>query len=94
MAIKKFIAKEGLILLSIVILGLTLYFIGKHLNSVYLSQHQESRFKSIQNMQYSLMGYTPNIRLMSFGFNIAVFGYPIIAIIRFILWAIKTLKEK
>ena len=94
MNIKKIIAREGLILLSIAILGLTLYFIGKHLNSVYLIQHQVTRFKSIQNMQYSLVGYTPYVRMMSFGLNVAIFGYPIITLIRFALWAVKTLKEK
>ncbi len=94
MKIKKSIAKEGLILLGIVILGLVVYFIGRYLNNVYLIQHQEAKFKVMQNMKYSLMGYTPYIRMMSFGLSIALFGYPIIAFIRFILWAVKTLKEK
>ena len=94
MNIKKIIAKEGLILLGIVILGLILYFIGRHLNNVYLIQYQEHRFKFVKNMQYSLVGYTPYIRIMSFGLSLAVFGYPVIALIRFILWAIKTLKAK
>ncbi len=91
---KKIVAREGSILLGIVIAGLVVYFIGRHLNNVYLIQHQEAKFKVVQNMKYSLVGYTPYIRMMSFGFNIAIFGYPIIASIRFILWAIKTLKEK
>jgi len=91
---KKIVAREGLILLGIVIVGLVVYFIGRHLNNVYLIQHQEAKFKVVQNMKYSLVGYTPYIRMMSFGFNIAIFGYPIIAFIRFILWAIRTLKEK
>ncbi len=94
MKIKKTIAKEGLILLGIVILGLAVYFIGRHLNNVYLIQHQEAKFKIMQNMKYSLLGYTPYIRMMFFGLNIAIFGYPIIAFIRFVLWAIRTLKEK
>ncbi len=94
MKIKKIIAREGLILLGIAIVGLAVYFIGRHLNNVYLIQHQEAKFKVMQNMKYSLMGYTPYIRMMSFGLNIAIFGYPIIALIRFILWAVRTLKEK
>ena len=94
MSIKKIIAREGLILLGIVILGAAVYFIGRHLNNVYLIQHQATKFKVIQNMKYSLVDYTPYIRMMSFGLNIAIFGYPIIALIRFILWAIRMLKEK
>lgn len=94
MNIKKIIAKEGLILLGIAILGLAVYFIGRHLNNVYLIQHQEAKFKIMQNMKYSLVGYSPYMRMMSFGLNIAIFGYPIVAFIRFIFWAISTLKEK
>jgi hypothetical protein len=94
MNIKKVIAKEGLILLGIVILGLAVYFIFRHLNNVYLIQYQGVKFKVIQNMKYALVGHTSYIRMMSFGLNIAIFGYPIIAFIRFILWAIKMLKQK
>lgn len=94
MNIKKIIAREGLILLGIVILGLVIYFIGRHLNNIYLIQHQEAKFKVVQNMRYSLVGYAPYVRIKSLGLNIAIFGYPIIALTRFILWAIKTLKKK
>lgn len=94
MGIKKIIAREGLILLSVAILGLAVYFIGRYLNNLYLIQHQEAKFKVIQNMKYSLLGYTPYLRVMSFGFNIAIFGYPVTAFVRFILWAIKTLRKK
>lgn len=91
---KKIIAKEGLTFLGILILGLAVYFIGRHLNNAYLIQHQEAKFKVMQNMKYSLVGYTPYIIIKSFGLNIAIFGYPIIALIRFFLWAIRTLKGK
>lgn len=91
---KKTIAREGLILLGIAILGLAVYLIGRHLNSVYLFQHQGDKFKVVGNMKYSLVGYTPYLKTMSLGINIAFFGYPLIAIIRFILWSFKTLKEK
>lgn len=91
---KKIIAREGLILLGIIILGLAVYFMGRHLNNVYLTQHQGAKFKVMQNMKYSLVGYTPYIRTMSVGLNIAIFGYPLLALIRFLIWAIRTLKEK
>lgn len=93
MKIKKIIAKEGLILLSIVILGLVIYFIASHFNNVYLIQHQEAKFKIIRSMKYSLVGYVPYIRVMSFGLTVAIFGYPVFVITRFILWALKTIKK-
>jgi hypothetical protein len=94
MSMKKIIAKEGLILLTIVILGLAVYFIGRYLNAAYLSEHVGSRFKVVQNMRYCLVGYTPYMRAMSFGLNIALFGYPVVVLTRFIFWAIRTLKEE
>ncbi len=92
--VKKIIAREGLILLGFVILGLIVYFIGRHLNNVYLIQHQDVKVKVMQNMQYSLVGYSPYIRIKSLGIAIVLFGYPLIAAIRFIFWAVKTLKQK
>ncbi|MDO8489712.1 MAG: hypothetical protein Q7S42_06390 [Candidatus Omnitrophota bacterium] len=94
MNVKKIIAREGLILLGIVVLGLIVYFISRHLNDIYLRGHWEAKFKVIKNMKYSLVGYTPYIRMMSLGLNIAVFGYPVVALIRFILWAVRILREK
>lgn len=94
MNIKKIVAREWLILLGIAILGAVVYFIGKHLNNVYLIQHQEAKFTVMGNMKYALIGYAPYTNLMALGLNIAIFGYPIIAIIRLVLWAIKTLKKK
>ena len=92
--IKRIIAREGLILLGIVILGLTVYFISRHFNNVYLIQHQQVKFKVMQNMKYAFIGYTPYLRTMSLGLNMAILGYPIIALIRFIIWAVRTLKER
>jgi len=94
MRIKRIIARESLILLGILVLGLAVYFIGRYLNNIYLMHHQEDKFKVIQNMKYSLLGYTPYIRIMSFGLNISVFGYPMVSLIRFILWSVKTLRNK
>jgi len=91
---KRIIAREGLILLSIVIIGLAVYSISRHLNNVYLIQHQQIKFKVMQNMKYALVGYTPYISMMSFGLNIAIFGYPIIAFIRFAIWAVRILGER
>ncbi len=91
---KKVIAREGLILLGCVVAGLAIYFTARHLNNVYLIQHHEARMKVMQNMQYSLVGYTPYIKMMSLGLNTAILGYPVFGVVRFILWAFKTLKKK
>ena len=94
MKIKRIIAKEGLILLGIAALGVAVYFAGRHLNSEYLIHHTAAKFKVINNMQYSLVGYNPYVKVMSFGLGIVVFGYPVIAVIRFIFWAAKMLKKR
>ncbi|MFH0731308.1 MAG: hypothetical protein V2A72_00085 [Candidatus Omnitrophota bacterium] len=94
MNLKRIIAREGLILIAIAIFGLAIYFLSKHLNDVYLNQHLEARLKIVENMQYALVGYTPYLKTMSVGLKIAACGYPVIAALRFIIWAIKTLKEK
>ncbi|MDD2689855.1 MAG: hypothetical protein PHT41_06880 [Candidatus Omnitrophica bacterium] len=94
MKIKKIIAREGLILLGIAGLGLVIYFIARHLNNIYLIRNEAVQFKVVQKMKYSLIGYTPYLRTMSLGLNIAIYGYPIIALIRFVLWSIRALREK
>ena len=91
---KKIIAREGLMLLGFVVLGLVVYYIGNHLNSTYLIQNQHAKVKVIENMRYSLIGYTPYVTIKSFGSGLAIFGYPLFALTRFILWAIKVIKEK
>lgn len=94
MKVKKIIAREGLILLGIAGFGLAIFLIARHLNNVYLIRNEAVQFKVVQNMKYSLIGYTPYLRAMSLGLNIAIYGYPVIALTRFILWAVKALKEK
>ena len=91
---RKFVAREGLILLGIIILGLGVYLIGRRLNNIYLIQHPQAKFKVIQNMKYALVGYLPYSKMMDFGINIAIFGYPVTGIIRFIIWEIRALKTK
>jgi len=91
---KKNIAREGLMLLGFIILGLIVYYIGNRLNSDYMISHPQAKIKVIQNLRYSLEGYTPYLTIRNFGLGIALFGYPLFAILRFVLWAFKTLKEK
>lgn len=67
MNIKKIIAREGLILLGFIIVGVSGYL--------------------IMNFRYDL------IRVGKAGCFFLILGYPIYLIIRFILWAIKTLQK-
>ncbi|MCX5710514.1 MAG: hypothetical protein NT060_00855 [Candidatus Omnitrophica bacterium] len=92
--VKKLITREGLILLGVLLLGLGIYFIARNLNTAYIAAHPEAKFKYVQNMQYILVGYTPYIRAMSLGLNIAMLGYPVLAIARFILWAVRMLSGR
>ncbi len=94
MKIKKFVAREGLLLVAVVAIGLAIYFGGRHLNTVYLIQHEQARLKEIGSARYALVGYTPYLQMMSAGLWCALLGYPIIALIRFIFWAIKQLRAK
>jgi len=94
MNLRKVIAREGLILLGFAALGLVVYFFAKHLNGVYLTQHANDKIKSVGEMRYCLLGYSPYLRLESLGLFIAAAGYPIFALIRFIAWSIKMLRGK
>ena len=68
MNIKKIIAREGLVLLGIMLVGLLFFFVGVFMSNV------------------ALIG--------EIGYFILVLGYPAYLLIRFILWAVKTLKGK
>lgn len=94
MKIRRMIAREGLILLGVVILGLGIYFTARHWNDVYLSRQHQARIKVVRNMRYSLAGYEPYMNMMSLGTGIAVFGYPVLGIVRFVVWAVRILRRK
>ena len=94
MRIKRIVAREGLILLGIVLIGLGVYLTARHWNEDYLSQHRKTRTKVVQNMRYSLAGYEPYINMMSAGAGIAVFGYPSVCVVRFIIWSVRILRKK
>jgi hypothetical protein len=67
MQIKKIIAREGLILLGFIVVGVSGYL--------------------IINFRYDL------IRVGEAGCLFLILGYPIYLIMRFILWAMKTVKK-
>lgn len=81
--IKKLIAREGLVLLSLLMFGFILLFLGNYLNSRpidLLAQPPESHhnFDILLNVAYILI----------------IAGYPFYLLTRFIVWAIRTLKQR
>jgi len=74
---KKIIAREGLILLTIVGVGFAFRIIGT-------SGHPFSEWVDV----------TPFNSLDGFGRIMIILGYPFYLLIRFIFWAIKTLRQK
>lgn len=76
-AIKRIIAREGLILLAIIGVGFIFRIIGT-------SGHPFAEWIDV----------TPLNLCNTFGRIIIISGYPFYLIIRFIFWAIRTLKQK
>lgn len=90
---KKILAREGLILMGFILAGLCVYLAGRHLNNIYLSQHQDAMTRSIHNMKYRLLGYSPYLNTIWLGKFIAVFGYPLTGVLRFGIWGFRQLRE-
>lgn len=88
--IKRIIAREGLILLSVIVVGLLLFWLGSFLNTKFLEQ-----FKGTRVVPY-LFGYKlqDGIWIQNIGFSLLIIGYPFYLLIRFILWALRTLRER
>lgn len=81
--IKRIIAREGLVLLGIIFLGAVIYFSGTH-TSIYWEQY---RVEPAANPLIILWAKG------SLGLIVGIFGYPFYWLIRFVIWAIKTLGE-
>jgi len=91
--IKRIIAREGLIILSIISLGLLL------ISTPYIFLGIENFINIIfRPSSGRLLGWVSEplyIRIpRNIGILLLYLGYPFYLIIRFILWAIKTLKEE
>lgn len=97
-SIKKTIAREGLILLGIVIIGVMLTWVNDEVDYTHIISTWKGKIYLIPER------YIFSIRLFEIGdiyfikYGIGTFllflVYPIYLLIRFIIWAIKTLREK
>ena len=72
---KKFIAREGLILLGVLLMSLVIIF-------VFLTT------------EFTIAGEQLSQRVVTGIVIFLLLGYPVYSLIRFIKWAIKTLKEE
>ncbi len=85
--LKRIIAREGLVLLGIIFLGtLILLF------SISLMNKNNILFRFLPLDYYTTEIVLAKI-LKAIGISITILGYPAYLLIRFINWAIKTLKE-
>jgi hypothetical protein len=106
--IKRIVAREGLILLGIIGVGFSviatsdLYFRHKYkLGRDYYAEEIEHKssvkqdiFDKIYPEYQKEMAEKERGRAVSIGFFILLLGYPAYLLVRFIIWAVKTLKGK
>lgn len=79
--IKKIIAREGLIILGFMLLG---FLIGIIFPDI---RYSDSSLR--------LLGRFPSFYTFGkFGYAVMVYGYSIYLLIRFIIWAVKVVREK
>jgi len=83
--IKKIIAREVLVLLGIIIIGVMVASMGFFIEKIAPSPMRLDTLEKIIVLKDNLM---------VFGFAIVYLGYPIYLLIRLIFWAIKTLRKK
>jgi len=87
----RIIAREWLILLGIIAVGILIILFGYSTKFIPVKL-TISLFKDTDAailVKYALM-----VQILNFGRLVAVYGYPVYLLIRFIIWAIKTLREK
>jgi len=92
MNIKKIIAREGLVIISIIIVGLLLI----NCPSIYLAvENFIGRFFHSRLIWEEWVNKPLYISIPeNIGWFLLLLGYPSYLLIRFIIWAIKTMKEK
>ena len=73
--IKKIIAREGLILLGIIVLSAIIIF-------------------ALSITEFAVVGEQIGQKIVTFVFILMLLGYPIYLLARFIIWAIRTLREE
>jgi len=86
--IKRIIAREGLVLLGIILLGTLILIFSKC-----LLNKNNILFRFLPLDYYTTEVLLAKI-LEVIGISIIILGYPVYLLVRFVNWAIKTLNEK
>ncbi len=94
--LKRIIAKEGLILLGIIGLGLLLLWCGMAFRPTLEQIDQKLTYYQTHGTHGSLQfpNWVPSRELRDIGKFLLLWGYPIYLLLRFIIWSIGTLKRK
>ena len=82
--VKKIIAREGLIIIGFVFIFILFYWTGTH------TQIQWEQYRKEPKPNQLLISWANG----TLGYYVALIGYPIYLIVRFIIWAIRTLKQR
>jgi hypothetical protein len=94
--IKRIIAREGLILLGFIGVGLLVWGLGEYLNYKYWHYDVKRIFPNplTYEQQIGVGLANPYYSVIWLGKYFVIFTYPFSLLIRFIIWAIRTLREK
>jgi hypothetical protein len=94
--IKRIIAREGLIILRMIIFGLLVFGLGNVVNIHFFKQCGNVQVRSSFFDLFDLSGHTltDGAWIRAAGLGIVIFGYPIYLVICLIRCTIKTLREK
>ena len=87
--IERIIAREGLIIFGIMVISVILIWISVptgHHYEYFSTIGLKNPYPFFDNRIFALM--------FAIGIRLSFFGYPAYLLIRFIIWAIKTLKQK
>lgn len=86
--IKRIIAREGLVLLGIILLGFIFYFIISNIPD--FRAYKNIGGETIKGIVWD----DTKSMIESIAIYIIFLGYPVFLLVRFVIWAIKTLKDK
>ena len=87
--IKKIIAREGLVVIGLILFGLVIVGINMMCNAIFVKINTGKPTPS-----FIPDNYTNYDIINRFGFIVTIFGYPIYLVVKFIIWAVKVLKQK
>ena len=88
---KKILAREGLIIIAILVFGALIIGINILCNNIFVKHYVNTPQENAVGWQ--IISYAHYDLINRLGFMILLLGYPLYLIIRFIFWAIRTLRN-